>query len=61
MANPEPVHAFIDLFLLGDVEAVIPSFMDTYVENRGEKRAEIIDRLSLAGWAYNPLGLEVSY
>ncbi len=61
MANPEPIYDFPDLFLLGDVEAIIPDFMDTYREARDKKRARAIDRLSLFEFAYNPAELDVSY
>jgi len=30
MANPEPVSAFFDLFILGDVEATLSRFMDRF-------------------------------
>jgi len=61
MANPEPVSSFFDLFLMGDVEACIPPFMDRYLQARGKKRAEIVDDLSSWPWVYNPSRLEVSY
>jgi len=61
MANPEPVSSFIDLFLLGDIEACIPPFIEKYLDVRGKKRAEIVDALSSWKWAYNPARLHVSY
>ena len=42
MANPEPVNRFIDLFILGDVEATIPLFMERYSEAKGKKRGEVV-------------------
>ena len=61
MANPEPVSSFFDLFLMGDVEACIPPFVDRYLQVRGKKRAEIVDDLSSWKWVYNPSRLDVSY
>lgn len=61
MANPEPLHAFFDLFLMGDIEAVIPEFMEKYTNLRGKNRDEIIEGISSLNWAYNPKMLGVSY
>ena len=61
MANPEPLSSFFDLFLMGDVEACIPPFVDRYLQVRGKKRPEIVDDLSSWKWAYNPARLDVSY
>ncbi|MBA4416457.1 MAG: hypothetical protein C0392_00890 [Syntrophus sp. (in: bacteria)] len=61
MANPEPLHLFIDLFLLGDIEAIITDFMDTYRRLRGCPRDEVINGLSTFDFAYNPEKLSVSY
>jgi radical SAM superfamily enzyme YgiQ (UPF0313 family) len=61
MANPEPVHAFFDLFLLGDVESTIPQFMDVYLEVKEEKRSRIVERLGAFPWAYDPAQLFPGY
>ena len=61
MANPEPVSRFIDLFILGDVEATIPLFMERYREAKGKKRGEVVDELSCFNWTYNTKTLDVSY
>jgi radical SAM superfamily enzyme YgiQ (UPF0313 family) len=61
MANPEPLAAFFDLFLLGDIEVVIPPFMERYIEASGKARGEIIEVLSTFDWAYNPDQLTISY
>ena len=61
MANPEPVSRFIDLFILGDVEATIPLFMERYREAKRKKREEVVDELSCFDWAYDPMALDVSY
>jgi radical SAM superfamily enzyme YgiQ (UPF0313 family) len=61
MANPEPVSRFVDLFILGDVEATTPLFMERYREAMGKKRGEVVDELSCFDWAYNTKTLDVSY
>ena len=30
MSNPEPIHGFFDLFIMGDIETTIGPFMETY-------------------------------
>lgn len=61
MANPEPISSFFDLFLLGDIEAVIPKFMVEYLSVRSKKRSNIIESLIRNTWVYNPEKLEVKY
>ena len=61
IANPEPIHSFLDLFLMGDVESTIPDFMERYRENRGKSREDVIEGLSSFDWAYNPSEFGVTY
>jgi radical SAM superfamily enzyme YgiQ (UPF0313 family) len=61
MSNPEPIHGFFDLFIMGDIETTIGPFMDVYRTGRGGKRDDIIDSLSAFEWTYNPKQLHVSY
>ncbi|OPY78144.1 MAG: Radical SAM superfamily protein [Syntrophorhabdus sp. PtaU1.Bin153] len=61
MANPEPVSSFIDLFIMGDIEATVPSFMNRYLEKRGKERDDLIGDLSSFDWVYNPKMLDASY
>jgi radical SAM superfamily enzyme YgiQ (UPF0313 family) len=61
MSNPEPIHGFFDLFIMGDIETTIGPFMDAYRTGRGGKRDDIIDSLSAFEWTYNPKQLHVSY
>jgi radical SAM superfamily enzyme YgiQ (UPF0313 family) len=61
MANPEPVSRFADLFIMGDIEATIPHFMNQYKEMKGKKRQDLIDGLSRFAWVYNPENLNVAY
>jgi len=60
-SNPEPLHDFIDLFIMGDIEATLAPFMETYRELRGRKRADVVEGLSPFDFAYNPKELSVSY
>lgn len=60
-SNPEPLNAFMDLFLMGDIEATVGPFMDAYRETRGAAKPEIVDGLSAFDFAYNPEQLHVSY
>ena len=60
-SNPEPLHDFIDLFIMGDVEATLAPFMDTYREIRGRKRADVVDGLGSFDFAYDPKKLSVTY
>ena len=46
MANPEPLAAFFDLFLMGDVETCIPPFMERYLMVRDEGRPKAIEGLA---------------
>jgi radical SAM superfamily enzyme YgiQ (UPF0313 family) len=61
MANPEPLHTIFDLFIMGDIEATVPPFMERFKELRAKKRAKIIEGLSEFGWVYNPHAMEVTY
>jgi len=61
MANPEPINRFFDLFLLGDIEAVIPEFISYYMDNKDSNRSEIIEGTQIFKWAYNPRMLNVEY
>lgn len=61
MANPEPISAFVDLFIMGDIESTMNHVMDQYRALRGRKRGEVLDGLSDRPWVYNPLRLSVDY
>ncbi len=61
MTNPEPVNSFIDLFLMGDIEAVIPDFMQRYMKVMKDNRDKALDELSVVDWVYNPRKLNVAY
>ena len=61
MANPEPMSPFFDLFIMGDVEACLPPFIERYLEARKRERGEVLDELSSWPWVYNPARLRVAY
>jgi len=61
MANPEPVSRFIDLFILGDVEATVFLFMKRYMGLKEKKRGDIIDELDAFDWVYDPKTLDIAY
>ncbi|MBP6941474.1 MAG: hypothetical protein KBB65_06855 [Syntrophorhabdaceae bacterium] len=61
MSNPEPLHTIFDLFIMGDIEATVPLFMERYGELRAKKRKRVVEGLSEFDWAYNPQALEVRY
>lgn len=54
--NPEPVADFIDLFLIGEGEEMIPEFLERYAQLRtaGLSRTERLQRLSDIDGAYLP-------
>ena len=61
ISNPEPVHSFIDLFIMGDIESTIHDFMKKFRETTSRERDKIIDGLSEFDWVYNPRDLKVTY
>jgi radical SAM superfamily enzyme YgiQ (UPF0313 family) len=61
MANPEPMAGIFDMFVMGDIEATIPSFIETFLNGRDKKRAGIVGELSAPDWVYNPADLNVAY
>ena len=61
MSNPEPIHSFFDLFLMGDIEVTVPDFMERYMALREKKRDDVLNELSAFPWAYNPKQLSVQY
>lgn len=61
--NPEPLADFFDAFIIGEGEAILPAFMDTYTScrQRGAGREELLDELSRLPGVYVPSRYEVSY
>lgn len=54
--NPEPVAEFVDLFLIGEGEEMLPEFLERYTEIRMARlnRAEKLQMLSAVEGAYLP-------
>jgi radical SAM superfamily enzyme YgiQ (UPF0313 family) len=61
MANPEPLSAFFDLFILGDVEVCLEPFLNRFMAERGNDRMEMMAHLSQWEWVYDPCQLAVAY
>src|SRR5215208_3276689 len=45
--NPEPMHAFIDAFVIGEGEEVIHDIIDTIASLRGAERRSRVDRMEV--------------
>jgi radical SAM superfamily enzyme YgiQ (UPF0313 family) len=61
--NPEPLAEFVDVFLLGEAEEVLPASMDIYQNIRDAKhpRDDFLFRLASVGGAYVPRFYEPLY
>ena len=61
--NPEPLHAFVDAFMIGDGEDVVVQVMDVLraCKSEGISRRETLKRLAKLGGVYVPVFYEVSY
>jgi radical SAM superfamily enzyme YgiQ (UPF0313 family) len=51
--NPEPLADFVDLFLLGEAEEMLPEFLERAVEGRGDRAAVLAGGETVVG-AYRP-------
>jgi radical SAM superfamily enzyme YgiQ (UPF0313 family) len=54
--NPEPIADFVDLFLIGEGEEMVPEFLAAYAAARsaGASRQRMLNALSRLQGAYNP-------
>lgn len=61
--NPEPMAAFIDLFLIGEAEAILPPFLAALKENKanGESREGLFQRMADCPSVYLPRAYRVDY
>ncbi len=61
--NPEPLHAFIDAFMIGDGEEVIVQVMKVIKQGKEENlsRKEVLQNLALLEGVYVPDFYEVTY
>ena len=55
--NPEPLSMFIDAFVIGEGEVILPSLLDTFysVKSEGLSRIETLDKLSKVAGVYVPI------
>jgi len=60
MLNPEPLAAFIDCFLIGEAEALLPSFLEA-LELRRDRRATLMSLARDVPGAYVPGLYRVAY
>jgi len=61
--NPEPMHAFIDAFIIGDGEEIIEEILDLikYCKNKGIDHQESINLLSSIEGIYVPSHFKIEY
>ena len=61
--NPEPMHAFIDLFVIGEGEEVINEIIDAYKfsKSSGETREKTLQTLAQISGIYYPSNFDISY
>ncbi len=59
--NPEPLAAFVDLFVIGDAEEAIHEVLDTYKIWRGRGRRALLSALARIPGVYVPSLFEVEY
>ncbi|MGB5157804.1 TIGR03960 family B12-binding radical SAM protein [Desulfobacterium sp. N47] len=58
--NPEPVFEFIDCFVIGEAEAVLPNFLDHY-KSGAEKKDNLLEIVKQVSGVYVPAFYETSY
>ena len=61
--NPEPLADFIDVFLIGDGEALLPEFVEKYIEckKQGMSKADFLREASKMQGVYAPSLYSVEY
>ena len=61
--NPEPLADFIDVFLIGDGEALLPDFVEKYIEckKKGMRKAEFLREACKMQGVYVPSLYDVKY
>lgn len=61
--NPEPMHAFVDAFVIGEGEEVIQEIMDVFKVAKGDalSRQDILSLLGKLDGIYIPAHFQVSY
>jgi radical SAM superfamily enzyme YgiQ (UPF0313 family) len=59
--NPEPVADFIDCFIIGEGEAVLPAFVTSFIKNQAEGKMAALDSLGTLPGIYIPNNYDVKY
>ncbi|MBI2877494.1 MAG: radical SAM protein [Candidatus Tectomicrobia bacterium] len=61
--NPEPLAAFVDLFLIGEGEAILPGFLSALKQSQegGEGHEAFLQRLATCPGVYVPSAYQVRY
>jgi len=59
--NPEPMHAFIDAFVIGEGEEVIQDIINVIQKRKGTKRQETLRELAQISGVYIPRFYETTY
>ena len=61
--NPEPLSMFIDAFVIGEAEVILPSLLDTFysAKSEGLSRIEILDKLSKVAGVHIPIIRRINY
>ncbi|MDI6786593.1 MAG: radical SAM protein [bacterium] len=59
--NPEPLVDFIDLFILGEGEEVLPDFIEEYKKEKNSSKNSILDNLSKVKGIYVPSLFNIQY
>ncbi len=52
--NPEPLAEFVDLFLIGEGEEMVPEFIEVLLDHRAAPRAEVLGAAGAVRGAYVP-------
>ena len=59
--NPEPVADFMDCFIVGEGEAVLPAFVASFIKNQAEGKMAALDSLGTLPGIYIPNNYDVKY
>lgn len=61
--NPEPMHAFVDAFIIGEGEEIIHEILDVYAANKeaGKSKKDLLLSLSKLAGVYIPQFFNVSF
>lgn len=60
-ANPEPIAKFIDAFVIGESELVLPQLIEAYINNAKADKITLLKKLSKINGVYIPSFYEFKY